>query len=139
MASNDCVFCRILAGELGAQKVFESDKVVAILDINPVAPGHVLVMPRAHHETLADLPEDVLAALTLATQRVARAAVRAQGAQGFNLFMNNHRCAGQAIPHAHYHVIPRRSNDGVRFDWKTRPATPDDLEKSAEAIRGALK
>ncbi len=137
-AASDCVFCRILKGEIAAQKVYESEKVVAILDINPVAWGHVLVMPRAHHEMWTDLPDDVAAALALGTKAVARAVAKAAGAPGFNLLMNNHRCSGQAIPHAHFHVIPRKTDDGIKFNWQTRPATQADLDKAAEAIRAAL-
>jgi histidine triad (HIT) family protein len=138
MASNDCVFCRILKGEIPAQKVFEDDRVAAILDINPISWGHTLVLPKAHHETYTDLPEDVLAALVQAAQRVARAVVKAAGAEGFNLLMNNHRCSGQAIPHAHVHVIPRKTGDGIKFNWQTKPYGQGELEKAAETLRAAL-
>ena len=134
----DCIFCRILKGELTAQKVYEDPKAVAILDINPVAWGHALVMPRDHFETWMDLPVDVLSALSLAAQNVARAAMRATGAPGFNLLMNNHRCSGQAIPHAHYHVIPRKPDDGVKYNWPAKPYPQGEIEKAAEAIRKAL-
>ena len=135
----DCVFCRILAGEIPAQKVHEDARCVAILDINPVAPGHALVLPRDHYETWTDLPADLAAELATAAQAVARGVVKAVGAQGFNLLMNNHRCSGQAIPHAHFHVIPRKSDDGVKFNWPTKVAAGDDLAKMADRIRQALK
>ena len=134
----DCVFCKILKGEISAQKVYEDPKTVAILDINPVSPGHALVMPRDHFEMWTDLPVDVASALSIAAQNVARAVVKATGAQGFNLLMNNHRCSGQAIPHAHYHVIPRKSDDGVKYAWPAKSYPPGEIEKSAEAIRKAL-
>ena len=135
----ECVFCRILGGELPAQRVHEDARAVAILDINPVAPGHVLVLPREHHETWTDLPPDLAAHLALTAQTVARGVMKAFGAQGFNLLMNNHRCSGQAIPHAHFHVIPRRSDDGVKYSWPTKPAGADDLARSAERLRQSLK
>jgi histidine triad (HIT) family protein len=137
--SSDCVFCRILKGEIPAQKVHEDEKTFAILDINPVAPGHVLVMPKAHFAAWTDLPDDVLSALSLASKRVAQGVLKALGAEGFNLLMNNHKCSGQAIFHAHFHVIPRKTGDGVKYDWKTRPAPPEELARSAEALRAALK
>jgi len=139
-APSECIFCRILKGELAAQKVFENERIVAFLDINPISWGHTLVMPKAHHETFTDLPDDVAGALVLATQQVARAVVKAAGAEGFNLLMNNHRCSGQAIPHAHFHVIPRKSDDKIKFNWLTKPyAQPGEIEKVASAIRGAFK
>ena len=79
------------------------DRTVAFLDINPVASGHVLVLPKDHFEMWTDLPADLVAGLAQAAQTVARGVVKAAGAQGFNLLMNNHRCSGQAIPHAHFH------------------------------------
>ena len=136
----DCVFCRILKGEIPAQKVYDDARCFAILDINPVAWGHVLVLPKEHHETWTDLPPDLLADLAKASQKVAVAVKKAAGSEGFNLLMNNHRCSGQAIFHAHFHVIPRKTNDGIKFNWLTKPyGTPADLDKAADALRAALK
>ena len=135
----DCVFCSILAGAIPAQKVHEDARCVAILDINPVAPGHALVLPREHHESWLDLPGDLAADLARTAQAVARGILKAAGAPGFNLLMNNHRCSGQAIPHAHFHVIPRKPDDGVKYGWPTKPAVGDDLAKMADRIRLALK
>ena len=136
----DCIFCRILKGEIPAQKVYEDARCFAILDINPVAPGHVLVMPKDHYETWTDLPADLLGDLAKATQKIAVAVKKATGSEGFNLLMNNHRCSGQAIFHAHFHVIPRKTNDGIKYDWKTKPyPSPAELEKAAGAVRDALK
>ncbi|HLF92640.1 MAG TPA: HIT family protein [Planctomycetota bacterium] len=135
----DCIFCKILKGEIAAQKVYEDEKSVAILDINPVAPGHALVMPRGHFETFSDLPPDVLSALSQAAQAVARGVMKATGSPGFNLLMNNHRCSGQAIAHAHYHVIPRKPDDGVKYNWPAKAyPQPGDSEKVAGEIRKAL-
>ena|ERR1051326_8353232 len=137
-AASDCVFCKILKGEIPAQKVYEDARTVAILDINPVASGHTLVMPRDHFEMWTDLPADLASALAVSAQAVARGVVKATGAQGFNLLMNNHRCSGQAIPHAHYHVIPRKTDDGVAYKWPARPYPAGEIEKAADAIRKAL-
>jgi histidine triad (HIT) family protein len=134
----DCIFCKIVKGELGAQKVFENDRCVAFLDINPVSWGHTLVVPRAHFDTWLDLPPDILSALTQTAQQVARGVLRATGAPGFNLLMNNHACSGQAIPHAHFHVIPRKPEDGVKYSWPAKPYPPGELDKAAEGIRKAL-
>ena len=136
---DECVFCRILRGEIPSQKVHEDERSVAILDINPVAPGHALVIPRDHHETWTDLPADLAAALARTAQAVARGILKATGAEGFNLLVNNHRCSGQAIAHAHVHLIPRKTGDGIKFNWTTRSYEAGQIEKTAEAIRAALK
>lgn len=136
----DCIFCRIHKGEIPAQKVYEDARCFAILDINPVASGHVLVLPKDHHETWTDLPPDLAADLSKASQKIAVAVKKATGSEGFNLLMNNHRCSGQAIFHAHFHVIPRKTNDGIKFNWMTKPyASPAEQEKVAGQIRDALK
>ena len=136
----DCVFCRILKGEIPAQKVYEDARSVAILDINPVAWGHVLVLPKDHVETWTDLSPDLLADLSRAAQKVAIGVKKAAGSEGFNLLMNNHRCSGQAIYHAHFHIIPRKTGDGIKFNWMTKPyPAPAELEKAATALREALK
>ena len=109
----DCVFCKIVAGGIPSQKLFESDKILAIVDINPVAFGHSLVIPKAHHALFTDLPADLAVDLVKAAQSVAGAVVKSTGAEGFNLLMNNGACSGQLIPHAHYHVIPRYEGRGL--------------------------
>jgi histidine triad (HIT) family protein len=135
----DCIFCKIIAGGVPSQKVYENEMVLAILDINPIAFGHTLVIPRAHRETFNDLPPDVLGELVIRAQQVARGVVRATGAQGFNLLMNNGKCSGQAIAHAHFHLIPRKDDDGVRFNWQPRKYGDGELEKMAANVREALK
>ena len=135
----DCVFCSIVSGSIPAQKVHEGKDVIAFLDINPIARGHVLVVPREHHATWLDLRDELAAALALESQRVARAVVKAQGADGFNLLMNNDKCAGQAIFHAHFHVVPRKKDDGIRFNWKTKPYAGGEIDTVAAAIRAELK
>jgi len=135
----DCVFCKIVAGGIPSQKLFESDKILSIVDINPVAFGHSLVIPKAHHATFTDLPAELAVDLMKAAQEVAAAVVKTTGAEGFNLLMNNGACSGQLIPHAHYHVIPRKADDGVKFKWVTKKYGAGEIEKQAEAIRAALK
>lgn len=136
---DECVFCRILRGDIPAQKVYEDRAAVAILDINPVAAGHVLILPRRHVETWNDLPEELAGDLARASQKVARAVLKATGAEGFNLLSNNHRCSGQAIPHVHLHVIPRRTGDGVKFNWITGTYEAGQIERVAQAIRSAAQ
>ncbi|MHC4607603.1 MAG: HIT family protein [Planctomycetota bacterium] len=131
-----CVFCEIAAGRMPGEFVLQGEKIVAILDIHPIAPGHTLVLPRAHHEQFTDLPSDLAVELTWSTQEVAKMVVKATKAEGWNLLACNHPCAGQSVPHAHLHVIPRKADDGIRFNWS--PAAYDEaaIAKMGRLIRG---
>lgn len=134
----ECIFCRILQGKIPGLKVFDRGSIFAILDIHPIAPGHTLVLPKDHHELFTDLPAALAAEFSQATQVVARAVIQAMKVEGYNLLINNHRCAGQAIPHVHVHVIPRRGGDGVRFNWDPKPYPEGEMVRVAESIRAAL-
>lgn len=107
-----CVFCRIVAGEVPAQVIYEDEWVLAFLDIRPLNAGHTLVIPKAHVERLSELPVELCGPLLAAASRVARAAVPALGAAGINLVVNDGRAAGQAVPHLHLHLVPRFPGDG---------------------------
>jgi histidine triad (HIT) family protein len=134
----DCVFCRIRDGEVPAHVVLDEPEVLAFLDARPVFPGHVLVIPRAHHETLPDLPTELLAPLFGAVQRVSVAVPTAMDAQGSFVAMNN--IVSQSVPHLHVHVVPRRRKDGLRgFFWpRQRYESDTDAAAVADGIRAAL-
>ncbi len=134
----DCVFCRIVRGELPAQRLAESLRSIAILDVAPIAPGHALVLPKAHHETLLDLPAHELGEYAEQVQVVARAVLAATGAEGFNVLQNNRACSGQAVFHVHWHVVPRKTGDGIRFGWNPRPYADGELERWGEKVRAAI-
>jgi histidine triad (HIT) family protein len=134
----DCIFCRIIRGELPSSRVDEGPRHLAIMDINPIAPGHLLVLSRAHSATLTEAePEDVRACVE-AARRIAQALLSATGAQGFNLIQNNGACAGQAVAHLHFHLIPRRTADGVRFEWRPKQYPEGEMERMAQRIRALL-
>jgi histidine triad (HIT) family protein len=124
---SDCVFCRIVAGELPAAMVLEDDLVVGFLDSRPLFPGHVLVIPRAHHETLSDLPAELLEPLFGAVQRIATALPAALDADGTFVAENN--VVSQSVPHLHVHVVPRRRKDY---------ASVEEMEVIAAQIRATL-
>ena len=109
----DCLFCKIVGGEIPAERVAESTNFLAFLDVAPVTPGHTLIVPKGHATNLLELHEALGNELVAFTQRVAQALVAATAASGFNVVMNNGTCAGQAVPHAHLHVIPRKEGDGI--------------------------
>lgn len=133
----DCVFCKIIAGQLPAHKVYENDKIFAFLDISPVNQGHTLVVPRSHHTDLLETPDDVLADMIVRTKKIAEATIKAVNADGFNIGINTRPVAGQAVFHTHLHIIPRFSNDGLRH-WPAKKTTPEELEKIASSIKALL-
>lgn len=133
-----CVFCDILQGRVPAFTVLDEPNHVAFLDIRPLFAGHVLLVPRAHVETLGDLPEEAVAPLFLAAQRLTRAAEKGLGAEGTFVAMNNR--ISQSVPHLHVHVVPRRKKDGLKgFFWpRTKYASDAEAEAVRDRLRGAL-
>jgi histidine triad (HIT) family protein len=111
----DCVFCDIIQHRLPAEVLFENDKVISILDINPIHFGHALVIPKKHCRDFLSIPEGDLHDVLHATQIVARALVESLHLDGFNIFSNNGKVAGQAVFHFHMHITPRYPNDNIRF------------------------
>jgi histidine triad (HIT) family protein len=136
---NDCVFCQIVAGERPAHVVLENEHAMAFLDARPLFPGHSLLVPRDHHETLGDLPTPLVADLFVDAQRLARAMEDAMEADGTFVAMNNR--VSQSVPHLHVHVVPRRRKDGLRGFFWPRQRYKDDEEMAAVAsrLRDALR
>ena len=133
----DCLFCRIVAGEEHAHIVYEDDDCVAFLDVRPLFPGHVLVVPREHLETLWDLPDDQLAPFFANVKKLTVAVRDAMESQGAFVAMNN--VVSQSVPHLHAHVAPRNRKDGLRgFFWPRRKYKEGEAEAAAERIREAL-
>lgn len=114
-----CVFCKIAAWETPSQRVYEDEKYIAFLDINPVNWGHTLIIPREHYGNLEETPEQVLAGMILLAQKIGPAILKAMGADGYNVTINNGAAAGQAVEHMHIHLIPRYSKDGFE-SWHGR-------------------
>jgi len=135
---SECIFCKIVAGEIPSARIYEDGEVVAFLDINPLAEGHVLVVPRRHVERLVDLSADEAGALLRPVPAIAKALLAATGAEGFNVLQNNGRCAGQVVEHLHLHIIPRRPGDGLGYRWPARAAEPEALERLRGEIRRHL-
>ena len=133
-----CTFCAIVAGETPAHVVLDDDGALGFLDVRPVFPGHVLLVPRDHHETLADLPPDQLAPLFERVQRLSIAVPEAMGAVGTFVAMNNK--VSQSVPHLHVHVVPRTKGDGLRgFFWpRTKYESDAHAADVAASIRAAL-
>ena len=134
----DCVFCKIVAGQIPAARLIETDKVLAFLDIAPVNPGHALVIPKRHAETLLDLRQEELHVLSFVTRRVAAAVKAAVGADGLNILQNNVEVAGQLVPHVHFHVIPRHDDDGFKLGWRQGEYGEGEMDEMLASIRQRL-
>lgn len=130
-----CVFCEIVDGARPAEVVYESESCLAFLDIRPLFPGHCLVIPRRHFETLGDLPHESIAPLFGAVQMLSRAVPEALGSHGSFVAMNNK--VSQSVPHLHVHVVPRRFKDGLKgFFWPRRGYSgADHMAEVADSIR----
>lgn len=113
----NCIFCKIVSVEIPASVVYESESVLAFLDIAPLAEGHLLVIPRDHFFRLDELLPSVAAEIGTVLPRLARAVLDVTGAEGYNLLQNNGKSAGQLVGHVHFHLIPRVSNDGLGYRW----------------------
>ena len=137
--SQDCIFCRIVRGEIPATKVFEDGDTIAFMDIGPVVKGHTLVIPKSHHDLLVNAPVETLQKLIAVVQRIARAQLKGLKADGVSVSQVNGRTAGQVVPHVHFHVIPRFESDGPHANWTPiKYSGPDELRQYAERIRAAL-
>ena len=136
--SMDCVFCKIRDGAIPSAKVYEDQRTFAIMDINPLSPGHCLVITKHHAATLFEAAEADLAAAITAAQRVGTAVRAALKADGLNMLQANGAAAFQSVPHFHLHLIPRFMNDGKGFDWKQVPGNREEVVANVEKIKAAL-
>jgi histidine triad (HIT) family protein len=137
--TDSCLFCRIMSGELPATIVYEDKNSLAFLDHRPLFPGHTLLVPREHVETLGDLPSKLVAPYFEAAQLLARAVEVAMDAEGTFVAMNNR--VSQSVPHLHVHVVPRRRKDGLKgFFWpRTKYKDDEEMQEVKKKIGAALK
>ncbi|HAO81602.1 MAG TPA: HIT family protein [Candidatus Veblenbacteria bacterium] len=135
---NDCIFCKIVGGQIPATKVYEDNDFVAFLDIHPVSYGHTLVIPKEHFDKLENTPEETVVKLYKLIRRLAPAVVAGSEAEGYNLGLNSGAVAGQVIFHTHVHIIPRRKNDGLEL-WGEKEYQGNMMDEIAKKIRAAIK
>jgi histidine triad (HIT) family protein len=135
MSDPDCIFCRIVEGELPSQRVDEDERTIAFMDISPATRGHVLVIPRVHAANLLEIAAEDLAASIAAAQRMARTVVQRLGADGVNLINSCGASAWQTVFHFHIHVIPRYEGDPLRLPWTPQPGDADEIAAAAAALR----
>ena len=136
MKKDDCIFCKIVAGELPSNKVYEDEDYLAFLDIAPMNPGHTLVIPKAHYDNVLETPAEVLGGMMPVVQRISRAVIDTGGWEGFALLTLTGRVAGQMVDHIHFHIMPRKEGDGVRMH---PPRGYDYAEGEAAALAEKLR
>jgi len=134
---NDCIFCKIIKGEIPSAKVYEDDKVYAFLDIMPVNPGHTLVIPKKHSENIFDTDDGDLKAIAVALKKVSIAVKKGVKADGINIGQGNGRAAGQAVFHLHFHIMPRFENDGLEM-FPQKKYREGEMQQVAGKIKSFL-
>jgi histidine triad (HIT) family protein len=137
-ADPDCRFCQIVAGDEPSHVIFEDDRTLAFLDNRPLFPGHALLVPREHYETLGELPDELVSPLFESARLLSVAIPRAMRKPGSFVAMNN--VVSQSVPHLHVHVVPRKQKDGLRgFFWpRTKYESEDQMREVAERVRKAV-
>lgn len=135
---DNCIFCKILAGEIPSTTVYEDDDFKAILDVNPAARGHVIILPKRHAANIYELPDEDASKVMVVAKKIATAVRDAFHCDGVNILQNNGEAAGQTVFHLHVHVIPRFEGDTVNIGWKPGDM-PEDMDVIAKEIKDKLK
>ena len=135
MSDPDCIFCKIVAGELPSQIVDEDERTIAFMDISPATRGHALVIPRRHAKNLLEIEPEELQAVAVTAQRLAKRITERLGADGVNLLNSCGSTAWQTVFHFHVHVIPRYADDPLRLPWKPSPGDQDEVAAAADELR----
>ncbi|MCK5416562.1 HIT domain-containing protein [Candidatus Parcubacteria bacterium] len=132
-----CLFCKIVKNEIPSSKVYEDNKVLAFMDIAPINPGHVLVVPKDHYANMEEIPEDLLASVMFVVKKIGKAMKSGLGIEAYNIQENNDPIAGQIIPHIHFHIIPRYKNDKLKL-WPGKKYNDGEIDKVVEKIKNEL-
>ena len=136
MKRDDCIFCKIAAGEIPSKTIYEDDLFRVILDLGPATKGHALILPKDHAENLFELPVDSAGKVLVLAKKLATQMKEKLDCDGLNLVQNNGEEAGQTVKHFHMHMIPRYKNDGQRIGWKPGEPTQDELESIKNQMIG---
>jgi histidine triad (HIT) family protein len=134
----NCIFCKIVAGDIPCVRILEDEHALAFMDIGPLAEGHVLLVPRKHWKTIDEMAPEEAAALLKHLPPLVKAVQVATGCQGVNLLQNNGKAAHQEVPHVHFHIIPRNEGDAFHFNWPARKYESGRMEALQKRIREAL-
>lgn len=139
MTTDDCIFCKIVAGEIPCYKLYEDEHALAFMDINPANRGHALAIPKAHFPNLLESPDDVLAVTVATARKVARAVQKTVSPDGLNLVQANGPGAAQSVFHLHMHVIPRFTDDNLMLNWGINPGDMDEIKALSEQIAANIE
>ena len=133
-----CIFCHIVSGKVAAKKVYEDDKAIAVLDINPANPGHILLMPKEHYMIMPQMPEEELKHIFILAKHLSNVLLKALDVRGTNIIVANGPAAGQKAQHFMIHIIPRKEEDGVEFKLPSTKREDEELEEIAKKVRKRL-
>ena len=136
MKDDNCIFCKIAAGEIPSQTIYEDDDFRAILDLGPATKGHTLILPKEHAANLFELSDETAAKLTPLAKKLGKQLVEKLGADGLNVIQNNGEVAGQTVMHYHLHLIPRYKDADQHLLWKPGESTPEGLKEICDRIKG---
>lgn len=134
----NCIFCKIIEKQSKAEILYEDEKVIAFLDVNPLNYGHALVVPKIHCENFLEVPEEFIPDMFTAVQKVTAGIVKAVNPDGFNILSNNGRLAGQSVFHCHFHIIPRYIQDGHKFRMSFKKYNNNGMKEIAEKIKDCI-
>ena len=134
----DCIFCKIIKGDIPCTKVYEDENILSFLDIAPANKGHCLVVPKEHYESLIETPEEIINYSMKVAKKIARAMSASLANEGFNVLINNNKVAGQLVPHVHMHIIPRFKGDGIRLNWTPKKYKEKEINEFADKIKKFL-
>lgn len=137
-ANEDCIFCKIISGEIPSFKIYEDDATYAFMDINPAHDGHALVIPKEHAKDLHSVSDEAISKTVITAKKIAAAVEKSINPGGINLVQCNGEAAGQSVFHFHMHVLPRRKGDELKMNWGLKPGDMEAIGKIAEKIKGNL-
>ena len=135
MLDDNCIFCKIAAGEIPSETVYEDEQFRAILDLGPASAGHTLILPKAHFKDVTEISDEYAANVLKVAAKLGKAMKKGLGCEGFNLVQNNGEAAGQTVMHFHMHVIPRHAGDDVQVTWKQGETESESFKALADAIK----
>lgn len=138
MKDNNCIFCKIAAGEIPSKTVYEDDMFRVIMDLGAASQGHALILPKNHYANLMELDEETAKQVLPLAGKISKAMIKGLGCDGLNLVQNNGETAGQTVMHFHLHMIPRYKGGSEMIGWKPGTPTQEELESTAEKIKNAL-
>jgi len=135
---SECIFCKIVSGEIPCTKIYEDSNTFAFLDLNPVNKGHTLVVPKKHSETILDTDEKTLKYLVITTKKISKAMMNGLKIKGFNIGINQFEEGGQVVPHLHIHIMPRLKNDGIKLWPQRKYESKEEMKETADKIKSLL-